>query len=97
MFQKELNITVKDLKKMKTPVKLTRSSQNLVCVIASESPVKNISTWKMFSMTLMDEDSSFRLRAVSVNEKLHDELDVSKIYLLKSFTIKKAYGSNHPE
>ena len=46
----------------------------------------------MFSMTLMGEDSTSKLRAVSFNEKLYDELDVSKTYCLKSFTIKRAYG-----
>lgn len=77
---------------MKTPAKPTRSSRDLVCAIASKSPLKNIPTGKMFSMTLMGEDSSCKLRAVSFNEKLYDELDVSKTYQLKSFTIKKAYG-----
>lgn len=88
----EGTITVGDLKKMETPASPRKSSRDLVCAVASKSPLKDISTGRMFSMTISDEDPTCNVRAVSFNENLFNSLEVFKTYCLKSFKIKKGYG-----
>ena len=65
----EPDLKVSDVKRMESAVKSPQKpSRDLVCVVTSKSPLKEIATGKMFSMTFADEDQTCRMKAVSFNE-----------------------------
>ena len=65
----EADLKVSDVKRMEPAVKSPQKpSRNLVCVVTSKSPLKEIATGKMFSMTFAEEDQTCRMKAVSFNE-----------------------------
>ena len=90
-------VTIQSLKDEVPPQSPKKYEGTLRCAVVTKSPLKSTRYGKMFSMNLCGKDSSTTIRAVCFDESMFDEFKAKQSYDVKSFKLKKGFGSSSNE
>lgn len=90
-------ITIKSLKEQASPSTPRKCDKTLRCAVVTKTPLKTTRCGKMFSMSLVEKDTSSTIRAICFEEEMFSQFQTRVTYDMKSFKLKRAFGQNSSE